>query len=499
MNAIPQANLIDQQNSAPKDLFTNLFDTTTTPLSTTHVKHNQEFPQRSFPSVNTFSIDIDPFSSTAFQSNPFDDNFVKTTTSTHKTATNPFVDPFEIGEFNSQDPFSVFNTVTTTNTSNKMTSINEDVPLDFSKADEFLAESREDEEKFEIKNLDLVENQAENPEFHFNERPIDLGEGEEVTGKKNNYAFGDDSSSSEDEFNLPSSMPKKLSVDIVEIRDSFSEHNPDESAKPKVLETKEEFDDDENNEDDDMDGAFNTFKHEIVKPVEDLPSLANEIKFDDFDINNATGGGGDFDEQMNLAMRKGDTNFEVTVNGFVFDGDVGEEDENEKEKVSKLDSEHTKSTLKTAEDVQIEEDDSTVSPYVNSSPLFNRGDTKINKDSVESSPNGRSNNGLPDLINQPKGKNQSTNDKARKFLEGLDGVKFNEIQVPDVLKKQLEFFDRDELLQLIAYQKKYLDYKESRIKDLENYIDNLVVKIIETEPLILMNASNVLNKSTKLV
>jgi hypothetical protein len=125
------------------------------------------------------------------------------------------------------------------------------------------------------------------------------------------------------------------------------------------------------------------------------------------------------------------------------------------------------------------------------------------QDSKTTSKNETSNNGLPDLINQQKENTNSqigSNDKARKFLEGLDGVKFNEIQVPDVLKKQLEYFDRDELLQLIAYQKKYLDYKESRIKDLENYIDNLVVKIIETEPLILMNASNVLaTKSTKLI
>jgi phosphopantetheine adenylyltransferase len=127
----------------------------------------------------------------------------------------------------------------------------------------------------------------------------------------------------------------------------------------------------------------------------------------------------------------------------------------------------------------------------------------IVEDSKTTSKNETSNNGLPDLINQQKENTNSqigSNDKARKFLEGLDGVKFNEIQVPDVLKKQLEYFDRDELLQLIAYQKKYLDYKESRIKDLENYIDNLVVKIIETEPLILMNASNVLaTKSTKLI
>jgi len=106
--------------------------------------------------------------------------------------------------------------------------------------------------------------------------------------------------------------------------------------------------------------------------------------------------------------------------------------------------------------------------------------------------------GLPDLINQ-KGTNAVSTDKARKYLEGLDGAKFNETQVPDSLKKQLEYFDREELLQLISYQKKYLDFKETRIKDLENYIDNLVVKIIETEPLILMNASNVLTKTKNLI
>lgn len=38
---------------------------------------------------------------------------------------------------------------------------------------------------------------------------------------------------------------------------------------------------------------------------------------------------------------------------------------------------------------------------------------------------------------------QVSTDKARKYLEGLDGVKFNEVQVPDTLKKQLEYFDRD--------------------------------------------------------
>ena len=74
---------------------------------------------------------------------------------------------------------------------------------------------------------------------------------------------------------------------------------------------------------------------------------------------------------------------------------------------------------------------------------------------------GNSNSGLPDLINQKGNKDskilylyfnwgfhfiifqKESTDKARKYLEGLDGVKFNEVQVPETLKKQLEYFDRD--------------------------------------------------------
>ena len=87
------------------------------------------------------------------------------------------------------------------------------------------------------------------------------------------------------------------------------------------------------------------------------------------------------------------------------------------------------------------------------------------------------NNDLPDIINQNGNNNNNVNngsklkllyfnlisyfkiylqtkkyikfsdsaDRARKYLEGLDGVKFNEIDVPDTLKKQLEFFDREGL------------------------------------------------------
>ena len=55
-------------------------------------------------------------------------------------------------------------------------------------------------------------------------------------------------------------------------------------------------------------------------------------------------------------------------------------------------------------------------------------------------PAGARKSGLPDLVNQKDG---SSNDKAKKYLEDLDGVKFNDVQVPDTLKKQLEYFDRE--------------------------------------------------------
>jgi len=103
------------------------------------------------------------------------------------------------------------------------------------------------------------------------------------------------------------------------------------------------------------------------------------------------------------------------------------------------------------------------------------------------------NGSLPDIISSKADKDKSSN-KARKFLEGLEGVKISEISVPDQLRKQLELFDREELLQLISYQKKFLDEKESRIKDLDQYIDNIVVKVIEYNPALLMQVASSLNR-----
>jgi hypothetical protein len=47
--------------------------------------------------------------------------------------------------------------------------------------------------------------------------------------------------------------------------------------------------------------------------------------------------------------------------------------------------------------------------------------------------------GLPDLINQ-KAKDKLVSETEEK---SLDDIKFNEIEVPESLVKQLEYFDRD--------------------------------------------------------
>lgn len=69
-------------------------------------------------------------------------------------------------------------------------------------------------------------------------------------------------------------------------------------------------------------------------------------------------------------------------------------------------------------------------------PYFLKDDQNMKpEEEMSLTVNGR---GLPDLINQ-----KESSDKAKKYLEGLDGVKLDEITVPESLKKQLEYFDRD--------------------------------------------------------
>jgi len=139
-------------------------------------------------------------------------------------------------------------------------------------------------------------------------------------------------------------------------------------------------------------------------------------------------------------------------------------------------------------------DDDIKTPDIDIDYVFQEQASILKRNSVANRNDMDNRNGsLPDIISSKADKDKSSN-KARKFLEGLEGVKISEISVPDQLRKQLELFDREELLQLISYQKKFLDEKESRIKDLDQYIDNIVVKVIEYNPALLMQVASSLNR-----
>jgi hypothetical protein len=329
-----------------------------TPPSTTstnqNIKSNLEFPHF-FPSPNTFQIDLDPFSSNTSKQNPFDDNFFDTPSLTIKQnakVTSPFIDPFDsTDEFSSvftnntkvnEDPFSVFNTV-----------VNDSSNL--------IKMSSEEDDNIELKFEELNLTKAEQSNQEVNEKSADtINDVEAVAAnsalpKKNKYAYDDSSSSSSDddgEFQMKSVPPpvKQNSVDIVEIRDSFSEtaFNVDKQKDEKI--NKSDKEDDEEKDEDDMDNAFTSFSNEkVASTVDDLPSLTKEfddgndnngIKFENFD---AAESSTDFNDQMSLAMRKGDTSLETVNVGKLKmsfkneddDNDDKDDDDEEKETNSK--------------------------------------------------------------------------------------------------------------------------------------------------------------------
>ena len=89
--------------------------------------------------------------------------------------------------------------------------------------------SEEDNTELNFKDIDLPRDESSSKTNEVvNERSIDVDETETAkpSSKKNKYDYDDSSSSSDDdEFKMPpqTSPIKQKSVDIVEIRDSFSE------------------------------------------------------------------------------------------------------------------------------------------------------------------------------------------------------------------------------------------------------------------------------------
>ncbi|CAF3387770.1 unnamed protein product [Rotaria sp. Silwood1] len=104
---------------------------------------------------------------------------------------------------------------------------------------------------------------------------------------------------------------------------------------------------------------------------------------------------------------------------------------------------------------------------------------------------------LPDIVGEQPGKSssqykpssstiQKSNDNGLCVL-GYQNVK--SVPVHPNIRQELNYLDREELLHIIAYQSDLLKKRDTRLKDLENYTDGLLVKILEQCPTILQNGA----------
>ncbi|CAF2763627.1 unnamed protein product [Rotaria sp. Silwood2] len=110
---------------------------------------------------------------------------------------------------------------------------------------------------------------------------------------------------------------------------------------------------------------------------------------------------------------------------------------------------------------------------------------------------------LPDIVGEQSSKNfrqnssqhkqsssisslQKTNDNGLCVL-GYQNVKSTPVNPK--IRQELDYLDREELLHVIAYQSDLLKKRDTRLKDLENYTDGLLVKILEQCPTILQNGT----------
>ncbi|CAF0804851.1 unnamed protein product [Didymodactylos carnosus] len=97
--------------------------------------------------------------------------------------------------------------------------------------------------------------------------------------------------------------------------------------------------------------------------------------------------------------------------------------------------------------------------------------------------------GLPDIVieqNSRQTQNQTQQQPVKKG--GLNVLGYNNVNsaiIQPKIRKELEYLDREELLHLISHQNDLVKKKENRLKDLEGYVDGLLMKILEQCPTIL--------------
>ncbi|CAF0947963.1 unnamed protein product [Adineta ricciae] len=111
--------------------------------------------------------------------------------------------------------------------------------------------------------------------------------------------------------------------------------------------------------------------------------------------------------------------------------------------------------------------------------------------------NQKKNTTLPDIVIEQAGKGPAPLPPSKKSntntlnVLGYENVK--SVSVNPKVRQELDYLDREELLHVIAYQSDLIKKRDTRVKDLEQYTDGLLVKIVEQCPSILQSGNMKIN------
>ncbi|CAF0860781.1 unnamed protein product [Didymodactylos carnosus] len=134
-------------------------------------------------------------------------------------------------------------------------------------------------------------------------------------------------------------------------------------------------------------------------------------------------------------------------------------------------------------------------PTPNADVIIMDGLTKYNTDQSSTSSSAFNSNthksdrtALPDIVGEPNQHSKTSNQTQPVKKGGLNVLGYDNVNssvIQPKIRKELEYLDREELLHVISYQSELLKKKDTRLKDLEGYVDSLLVKILEQCPAIL--------------
>ena len=304
------------------------------------IKNNQQLPKHNrFPSLNKFSVEIDPFSNNSPQFK--EENFS--------------FDPFEAGilsgsgPFKSEDPFSIFDSINQ-EFSYRMSENSEVASVDSTKIDEAKTindesnvknESKDvkNEVKIEEVNIKAEEKKAEDNSAPSKETPVKTEPSSnkkesDINDLRNEISISDDS---DNEFATPVLTKKNSITTPVTVK---------KLTITPLFENESEQQDSE-----DVDEQFSKFANEKPVQVDSLPSLENELAEASMALKGVTvsESNTDFDNEFKRAFKNDKLEFkELNLNGY--SSDDSDSSDEVKEYATVTTASYDRSTLRTTEE-----------------------------------------------------------------------------------------------------------------------------------------------------